>query len=87
MFIILIIGLLLLVVTLGLGYWSYLLGKRNQSNFVGTIIPVAYFAVRAILAVMTQTTTHDLVLSLVGSLLFSLIYYGLFVGGKHRANK
>ncbi|MCT3222645.1 hypothetical protein EFO81_08140, partial [Lactiplantibacillus plantarum] len=75
MFIILIIGLLLLVVTLGLGYWSYLLGKRNQSNFVGTIIPVAYFAVRAILAVMTQTAAHGLVSSLVGSLLFSLIYY------------
>ncbi|WCJ50089.1 hypothetical protein OFA97_02885 [Lactiplantibacillus plantarum] len=50
-------------------------------------IPVAYFAVRAILAVMTQTTTHGLVSSLLGSLLFSLIYYGLFVGGKHRANK
>ncbi|SPX68919.1 integral membrane protein [Lactiplantibacillus plantarum subsp. plantarum] len=62
-------------------------GKRNQSNFVGPIIPVAYFAVRAILAVMTQTTTHGLVSSLLGSLLFSLIYYGLFVGGKHRANK
>ena len=81
MLIILIIGLLLLVVTLGLGYWSYLLGKRNQSNFVGTVIPVAYFAVRAILAVMTQTTTHGLVSSLVGSLLFSLIYYGVFAGG------
>ena len=87
MLIIATIGVLVMVITLGLGYWSYLLGKRNQSNFVGTIIPVAYFAVRAILAVMTQTTTHGLVSSLVGSLLFSLIYYGLFVGGKHRANK
>ncbi|QBX94976.1 hypothetical protein [Lactiplantibacillus plantarum] len=87
MFIILIIGLLLLVVTLGLGYWSCLLGKRNQSNFVGTIIPVAYFAVRAILAVMTQTAAHGLVSSLVGSLLFSLIYYGLFAWGKHCVNK
>jgi hypothetical protein len=81
------IGVLVMVITLGLGVWSYLLGKRNQSNFVGTIIPVAYFAVRAILAVMTQTTTHGLVSSLVGSLLFSLIYYGLFAWGKHRANK
>ena len=87
MLIILIIGLLLLVVTLGLGYWSYLLGKRNQSNFVGTVIPVAYFAVRAILAVMTQTTTHGLVSSLVGSLLFSLAYYGLSAWGKCLANK
>ncbi|ARW14153.1 hypothetical protein C7M33_02276 [Lactiplantibacillus plantarum] len=53
MFIILIIGLLLLVATLGSGHWNFSLGKRNQSNFVGTIIPVAYFVVRAILAVMT----------------------------------
>ena len=87
MLVIVVIGLFLLAVTLGLGYWSYLLGKRNQSNFVGTIIPVAYFAVRAILAVMTQTATHGLVSSLVGSLLFSLIYYGLFAWGKHWANK
>ncbi len=78
---IIIIGVVIIGITLGLGYWSYLLGKRNQSNFVGTVIPVAYFAVRAILAVMTQTTTHGLVSSLVGSLLFSLIYYGLFVWG------
>ena len=87
MLVIVVIGLFLLAVTLGLGYWSYLLGKRNQSNFVGTIIPVAYFAVRAILAVMIQTTTHGLVSSLVGSLLFSLAYYGLSAWGKCLANK
>ncbi|MGX7693233.1 hypothetical protein ACWPXM_14010 [Lactiplantibacillus plantarum] len=74
-------------ITLGLGLWSYWLGKRTQTNLVDVIIPVAYFAVRAILAVMTQTATHGLVSSLVGSLLFSLIYYGLFVWGKHRADK
>ncbi|ALC07558.1 hypothetical protein EQJ03_01690 [Lactiplantibacillus plantarum] len=61
--------------------------KRTQTNLVDVIIPVAYFAVRAILAVMIQTATHGLVSSLVGSLLFSLIYYGLFVWGKHRADK
>ncbi|MDT7022780.1 MULTISPECIES: hypothetical protein [Lactiplantibacillus] len=74
-------------ITLGLGLWSYWLRKRTQTNLVDVIIPVAYFAVRAILAVMTQTATHGLVSSLVGSLLFSLIYYGLFVWGKHRADK
>ncbi|MGQ2196543.1 hypothetical protein [Lactiplantibacillus plantarum] len=74
-------------ITLGLGLWSYWLRKRAQTNLVDVIIPVAYFAVRAILAVMTQTATHGLVSSLVGSLLFSLIYYGLFVWGKHRADK
>nr|WP_306822924.1 hypothetical protein [Lactiplantibacillus plantarum] len=72
---------------MGLGLWSYWLRKRTQTNLVDVIIPVAYFAVRAILAVMTQTATHGLVSSLVGSLLFSLIYYGLFVWGKHRADK
>ncbi|POD85134.1 hypothetical protein S101258_01522 [Lactiplantibacillus plantarum subsp. plantarum] len=61
--------------------------KRTQTNLVDVIIPVAYFAVRAILAVMTQTATHGLVSSLVGSLLFSLVYYGLFAWGKHRTNK
>ncbi|WP_348980637.1 hypothetical protein T1J70_11475 [Lactiplantibacillus plantarum] len=66
-------------ITLGLGLWSYWLRKRAQTNLVDVIIPVAYFAVRAILAVMIQTTTHGLVSSLVGGLLFSLIYYGLFV--------
>ncbi|MCM2635318.1 hypothetical protein NDQ38_11110 [Lactiplantibacillus plantarum] len=84
---IIIIGVVIIGITLGLGFWSYLLGKRNQSNFVGTIIPIAYFVVRTVLVVTTQNTTHGLVSSLVGGLLFSLIYYGLFVWGKHRANK
>ena len=84
---IIIIWAVIIGITLGLGLWSYWLRKRTQTNLVDVIIPVAYFAVRAILAVMTQTATHGLVSSLVGSLLFSLIYYGLFVWGKHRADK
>ncbi|MEN1745652.1 hypothetical protein [Lactiplantibacillus plantarum] len=87
MLIIVVIGLLLLVVTVGLGVWSYRLGKRNRSNLVGIVITVAYFVVRAILAMMMQSTTRGLVSSLVGSLLFSLIYYGLFAWGKHRATR
>ncbi|KZD95510.1 integral membrane protein [Lactiplantibacillus plantarum] len=35
----------------------------------------------------TQNMTRGLVSSLVGSLLFSLVYYGLFAWGKHRTNK
>ncbi|MCB7462224.1 hypothetical protein LG348_01990 [Lactiplantibacillus argentoratensis] len=81
------IGVVIIGITLGLGFWSYLLGKRNQSNFVGTIIPIAYFVVRTVLAVTTQNMTRGLVSSLVGSLLFSLVYYGLFAWGKHRTNK
>ena len=84
---IVVIGLLLLAVILGLGYWSYSLGKRSQTNLVGAIIPAAYFIVRAILAVMTQGSTRGLITSLIGSLIFSLIYYCLFVWGKHRVNK
>ena len=84
---IIIIGVVIIGITLGLGYWSYLLGKRNQSNFVGTIIPIAYFVVRTVLAVTTQNMTRGLVSSLVGSLLFSLAYYGLFAWGKYRTNK
>ncbi|MCM2586107.1 hypothetical protein NDQ54_08270 [Lactiplantibacillus plantarum] len=84
---IIIIGVVIIGITLGLGFWSYLLGKRNQSNFVGTIIPIAYFVVRTVLVVTTQNTTHGLVSSLVGSLLFSLVYYGLFAWGKYQTNK
>ncbi|AQY70695.1 MULTISPECIES: hypothetical protein [Lactiplantibacillus] len=84
---IIMIGVVIIGITLGLGFWSYLLGKRNQSNFVGTIIPIAYFVVRTVLAVTTQNMTRGLVSSLVGSLLFSLVYYGLFAWGKHRTNK
>lgn len=80
---IIIIGVVIIGITLGLGFWSYLLGKRNQSNFVGTIIPIAYFVVRTVLVVTTQNTTHGLVSSLVGSLLFSLVYYGLFESVKY----
>jgi len=79
--------IILVVLILGLGYWSYTLGKRNQTNLVGAIIPAAYFIVRALLAVMMQGTTSGLITSLIGSLIFSLIYYGLFVWGKRRANK
>ena len=39
---------------------------------------MGYFIVRAMLAVTTQQTIRDLVTSLTGSLLFSLVYYGLF---------
>jgi len=72
---------------IGLGYWSYALGKRNQTNLVGAIIPTVYFIVRAFLAVMVQSTTRGLLTSLVGSLILSLIYYGLFAWRKYRANK
>ena len=65
---IIIIGVVIIGITLGLGLWSYWLRKRTQTNLVDVIIPVAYFAVRAILAVMIQTTTHGLVSSLVGGL-------------------
>ena len=84
---IIIIWAVIIGITLGLGLWSYWLRKRTQTNLVDVIIPVAYFAVRAILAVMIQTTTHGLVSSLVGSLLFSLAYYGLSAWGKCLANK
>jgi len=87
MLIIILIGLLVLVVTIGLGYWDYVLGRHNQSKLVGAIIPMGYFIVRAISAVTTQQTTRGLVTSLTGSLLFSLVYYGLFVLGKRRVTK
>lgn len=46
-----VIGLLTTVIMIGLGYWSYVLGKRGKTNLIGSIIPGGYFAIRTIFAI------------------------------------
>ncbi|MCM2635265.1 hypothetical protein NDQ38_10835 [Lactiplantibacillus plantarum] len=48
MLVFIVIGLITGVITIGLGYWSYALGKRNKLNLVGSVIPVGYFIVRLV---------------------------------------
>ncbi|WP_328797495.1 hypothetical protein VSX70_01620 [Lactiplantibacillus plantarum] len=38
MLVFIVIGLITAVITIGLGYWSYILGKRNKSNLVGNLV-------------------------------------------------
>jgi len=86
MIIFIIIGLITAVITVGLGYWSYVLGKQRKTNLIGSVIPLGYFIVRAIFAVTMGDGTQELLTSLVGSLVIALVYFGLFAWGKHRAN-
>nr|WP_137607074.1 hypothetical protein [Lactiplantibacillus daoliensis] len=86
MIILIIIGLIFAAVTIGLGYWSYILGKQQKTNFTGSIIPLGYFIVRAIFAVTMGDGTRELLTSLVGSLVIALIYIWLFSWGKQRTH-
>jgi len=87
MFVFIAIGLITAVITFGLGFWSYVLGKRNQTNLIGGIIPAGYFIVRVIFAVTLREGTHELITSLVGNLCITIILVGLFFWGKQRANR
>jgi len=87
MIVFLVIGLISLAVTIGLGYWNYALGRQNKTNLIGSIIPLGYFIVRAIFAVTMGDGMRELLTSLVGSLVIALVYFGLFAWGKQRTSK
>ena len=87
MLVFIVIGLITAVITIGLGYWSYILGKRNKSNLVGSVIPVGYFIVRLAFALLLGEGVREMITSLVGNLVFTFIYVLLFVSGRQRFNK
>ena len=87
MFVFIAIGLITAVITIGLGYWSYVIGKHNQTNLIGSIIPAGYFIVRVIFAVVLCEGSQELITSLAGNLAITIIFVGLFAWGKQRAGK
>jgi len=87
MIVFIIVGLTSVSITIGLGYWSYILGKRQKANLIGSFIPLGYFIAREIFAVTMGDGTQELLTSLVGSLVISLVYFGLFAWGKQRVGK
>ncbi|CDN27134.1 hypothetical protein [Lactiplantibacillus plantarum] len=87
MLVFILIGLITAVITIGLGYWSYILGKRNKSNIVGSVIPVGYFIVRLVFVLVLGEGVRELITSLVGNLVITVIYVLLFVWGRQRFNK
>jgi len=87
MVIFIIIGLISAAITIGLGYWSYVLGKQRKTNLIGSIIPVGYFIVRVIFAATMGDGMRELLTSSVGSLVIALVYFGLFAWGRQRTSK
>ncbi|EIW15014.1 putative membrane protein [Lactiplantibacillus pentosus KCA1] len=87
MLVFILIGLITVVITIGLGYWSYALGKRSKSNLVGSIIPVGYFIVRLAFALVLGEDVREMITSLVGNLVITVVYILLFVWGRQRCNK
>ncbi|ARK33251.1 hypothetical protein [Lactiplantibacillus plantarum] len=87
MLVFIVIGLITAVITIGLGYWSYTLGKRNKSNIVGSVIPAGYFIVRLVFVLVLGEGVRELITSLVGNLVITVIYVLLFVWGRQRFNK
>ncbi|MGA3555391.1 hypothetical protein ACA614_03350 [Lactiplantibacillus plantarum] len=87
MLVFIVIGLITAVITIGLGYWSYALGKCNKSNLVGSVIPVGYFIVRLVFVLVLGEGVRELITSLVGNLVITVIYVLLFVWGRQRFNK
>ncbi|WLT33933.1 hypothetical protein [Lactiplantibacillus plantarum] len=87
MLVFILIGLITAVITIGLGYWSYILGTRNKSNIVGSVIAVGYFIVRLVFVLVLGEGVRELITSLVGNLVITAIYVLLFVWGRQRFNK
>ncbi|MBP5809715.1 hypothetical protein [Lactiplantibacillus argentoratensis] len=87
MLVFIVIGLITAVITISLGYWSYILGKRNKSNLVGSVIPAGYFIVRLVFVLVLGEGVRELITSLVGNLVITGIYVLLFVWGRQRFNK
>ncbi|WP_436703496.1 hypothetical protein [Lactiplantibacillus plantarum] len=84
MLVFIVLGVITAVITLGLGYWSYILGKRNKSNIVGSVIPAGYFIVRLVFVLVVGEGVRELITSVVGNLVITVVYVLLFVWGRQR---
>ncbi len=76
---------IVVVVTFGLGYVNYRLGKAGKSKKVGLVIPVAYVAVRLIMALVQKPNLGTLIVDLLPGLVVAGIYYALYVHGTKKA--
>lgn len=78
----LIIALLTVIIVIGLGYWNYTLGRSGKSNRTGLIIPGVYLLIRLLLTVVVGRTIREVLASILGSVIFGVIYYALFKWGQ-----
>jgi F0F1-type ATP synthase membrane subunit c/vacuolar-type H+-ATPase subunit K len=49
------------VITVGLGCWGYALGKRNKLNLLGSVIPVGYFILRLVFALVLGAGVREVI--------------------------
>ncbi|MGL3697971.1 hypothetical protein ACSX7Y_16355, partial [Lactiplantibacillus plantarum subsp. plantarum] len=54
---------------------------------VGSVIPVGYFIVRLVFVLVLGEGVRELITSLVGNLVITVIYVLLFVWGRQRLNR
>ncbi|WP_455583434.1 hypothetical protein [Lactiplantibacillus pentosus] len=85
MLVFILIGTITAVITIGLGYWNYVLGKRKKSSLVGSVIPAGYFVVRLIFAFLLCEGAKELVTSISGNVVITVVYVLLFIWGKQRS--
>jgi len=78
---------ILIIIVLGLDYWSYMLGRQGRSDSAGDIIPVTYFFVGVLLAGMIQGTMRETVTLIVSGLLLCVINFSLYFWGKQQASQ
>ena len=72
------------VVTIGLGWASFALGKAGKPQKVGLVIPIGYFAVRMLMVLVQRPHLGTLLLDLLPGAVIAGIYYALYVNGRHR---
>lgn len=81
----LIIALLTVIVTIGLGYGNYALGRNGKSNRTGLIIPGVYLVLRLLLTVLVGSALRAVLASILGSVIFGVVYYALFKWGQSKS--
>ncbi|WP_461213828.1 hypothetical protein [Lacticaseibacillus sp. GG6-2] len=83
------LGLILIVavvvITIGLGYVNYALGKLGKSKQVGLVIPVAYCVVRLVMALVQKPNLGALLVALIPALIIAWVYYVLYRNGLRKA--
>lgn len=80
--VILIVGVV--VVTIGLGFVNYYIGKHGAAPKIGAIIPVGYFAVRVLMALVKKPNLGQLFVAMIPAAIIAAVYYQLYRNGIRR---
>lgn len=76
-------SLVILLITIGLAFGSYRVGKHGVSVGKGLIIPIGYLVLRMLLTI--GASAQQMLTSLIGAIVIAAAYYGLYALGKSKA--